>query len=183
MKNFTILFFSLLLAYTSFSQKEGEEKIQWRNSRLLTWEDFKAEPDESLPFSANTNSGISYSWSYSTASGKPDLKYEVSSNFYPYKSWVKDIENEAYLLSHEQLHFDISELHARKLRQALDNYIPGRSIRQDLKSIYNNIESERSAMQNLFDKESQHSENREAEIRWRNFVAKELKKLEAYSKR
>ena len=86
------------------------------------------------------------------------------------------MKNEEYLLAHEQLHFDISELHARKLRKALNEYEIGRSIRQDLKSLYNRIESERVSMQNRFDKETSHSENREEEMRWRKFVAARIRK-------
>lgn len=180
MKNLSLAIFFLAIFVLGFSQEE-QEKIQWQEEKLLTWEDFKAEPDSSNSYSANTNSGISYSWHYSTASGAPVLLHEVFTNFYPDLSWVKEIENEEYLLAHEQLHFDISELHARKLRKALENYEIKRNIRQDLKRLYNRIESERVSMQNLFDKETSHSENRSEEMRWRKFVAGELEKLEEYS--
>lgn len=175
-----ILFFAIACNLNSFSQ-DKKERIRWQEDRPLTWEDFKAEPDESLSYSANTNSGIGYSWDYSTASGTPVLKHEVTSNFYPELSWVKDVDDLEYLLAHEQLHFDISELHARKLRKALAEYEIGRNIRLDLKRIYNKIETERSLMQKSFDKETSHSENYEAEMRWRMFVANELEKLKKYS--
>lgn len=180
MKSLGLSIFFLAFSVLGFSQKE-QEKIQWQQGKLLTWSDFKAEPDNSNSYSANTNSGISYSWNYSTASGVPVLLHEVFTNFYPNLSWVKEIRNEEYLLAHEQLHFDISELHARKLREALADYEIGRNIRQDLKRIYNKIESERVSMQNKFDRETSHSENRSEEMKWRKFVAEELKKLEEYS--
>ena len=180
MKRILLLIFSLLSGSGLFSQ-ESDDKIKWREDRPLTWEDFQAEPDTTISYSANTNSGISYGWNYSTASGEPVLDHEVFTNFYPKRSWVKNIENEEYLLAHEQLHFDISELHARKLRKALDEYEIGRSIRQDLKRLYNRIEAERVSMQNKYDKETSHSEIREAEMRWRKFIQQELKKLEKYS--
>lgn len=181
MRNLTgILFFVIVYSLNSFSQ-ERKEKIRWQEDRPLSWEDFKAEPDDSTSYSANTNSGITYNWDYSTATGRPVLNHEVSSNFYPKLSWVKDVEDKEYLLAHEQLHFDISELHARKLRKALAEYEIGRNIRLDLKRIYNKIETERSLMQKQFDKQTQHSENRKAEMRWRELVAKELEKLKKYS--
>lgn len=180
MRQFIVIIFLLVFSQNSFSQK-NEEKIKWQEDRLLTWDDFKAIPVDSNSYSANTNSGISYAWNYSTASGKPVLEFEVFSNFYPERSWVREIEDEDYLLAHEQLHFNISELHARKLRKALDEYEIGRNIRQDLKRLYNTIEAERTAMQDKFDKETAHSENREAEIRWRKFVANELARLKRYS--
>ncbi|PTX42421.1 uncharacterized protein DUF922 [Christiangramia gaetbulicola] len=181
MKIHGLLICCLLCIASSLSQEE-QEKIKWQEGRPLTWEDFKAEPDTTLSYSANTNSGISYTWNYSTATGVPVLEHEVFTNFYPNKSWVqKDIHDEDYLLKHEQLHFDISELHARKLRKALAEYEILRNIRQDLKRIYNRIEAERVEMQNKFDRETSHSENKEAERKWREFVKQELKKLAKYS--
>ncbi|MCH4823606.1 DUF922 domain-containing protein [Gramella lutea] len=171
--------FYLIFIVVGYPQQE-QLKIEWREGVLLSWGDFQAEPDSSLSYSANTNSGITYSWNYSTSSGKPVLKHEVHAFFYPEKSWVKKEDADEYLLAHEQLHFDISELYARKLRQALNSYEIGRTIRQDLKRIYNQIEKERAALQDQFDKETMHSENREAEMRWRSFVAKELDKLAAF---
>lgn len=180
MRTVTAIFLLLVFSHSSFSQ-EKVEKIKWQQGQPLTWNDFRALPDDSNSYSANTNSGISYTWSYSTSSGKPVLEHEVFSNFYPENSWVKDIEDEEYLLAHEQLHFDISELHARKLRKALHEYKIGRNIRQDLKRLYNKIEAERAAMQKRFDKETSHSEIKEAEMQWRKFIQQELKKLEEFS--
>ncbi len=179
--NRSLFIFFLVLSGNLLFAQDNSEKISWSSIRTLNWEDFRAAPDESSSFSANTNSGISYTWNYSTASGKPVLENEVSSNFYPNRSWVKEeIEDRDYLLAHEQLHFDISELHARKLRKALSEYQPGSNIRGDLKKIYNRIEAERTAMQKKFDAETQHSENKPAEYRWRKFVAMELEKLKDF---
>ena len=174
------VFFFLLLLFAAenfFSQEQ--EKIEWEEGKKLSWADFKGTPKESLPYQANTNSGISFSWNYSTESGQPVLKYEVVSNFFPQLSWVKDKED-VYLLRHEQLHFDISELHARKLRKAIHEYEPGRNIRRDLNRLYENIEKDRVAMQNLFDVETKHSTNKEVEAGWRKLVTEELAKLRAY---
>ncbi|APG59940.1 DUF922 domain-containing protein [Christiangramia salexigens] len=165
----------------SLTAQKSEEKVEWDSERPLVWSDFKATPVDSLSYSANTNSGLSFNWNYSTAGGKPDLKFEVFTYFYPLLSWVKkDSNNSAYLLAHEQLHFDISELHVRILRKALYNYEIGRTIRRDLKSIYNRIESEREAMQNKFDRESSHGENRNAQQLWRNKISHELELLREY---
>ncbi|MDX1761505.1 MAG: DUF922 domain-containing protein [Christiangramia sp.] len=180
MKDFLAILIILNLSFSVVAQ-ETSEKISWQESRPLTWADFKADPDNSNSYSANTNSGISYSWNYSTASGEPILEFEVLSNFYPNRSWVKDIEDEDYLLAHEQLHFDISELHARKLRKALNDYEIGRNIRQDLRRIYDKVEKERVAMQNEFDRETSHSENNTAEMQWRKFIASELEKYDEFS--
>ena len=84
MKTYSLLFF--LIFYLSTGNAQELEKIRWEEGRPLTWEDFKAVPDTTNNFSANTNSGIGYSWSYTTASGFPDLKHEIFTNFYPERS-------------------------------------------------------------------------------------------------
>ncbi|MGB8374159.1 MAG: DUF922 domain-containing protein [Salegentibacter sp.] len=179
MKKFLFLI-ALLFSGLAFSQSD-EEKIEWNQDRPLTWADFKAEPPANDPYEANTNSGISYSWTYSTSSGRPDLRYEVHTYFYPELSWSRELEEEDYILAHEQLHFDISELYARKLRKELEEYEIGRNIRRDLRNIYNKIEQEREAMEKAYDAESNHSKNREAEFRWRKMIAKKLSELQQYS--
>lgn len=174
---FSLIF---LLLLTAFAFAQEKEKLEWNENRPLTWNDFKAEPKESVPYEANTNTGILFSWNYSTESGEPVLKYEVLSNFYPESSWVKNVEETNYLLGHEQLHFDITELNARKLRKAIDEYKPGRNIRKELNQLYEQIEQERVKMQNRFDVETNHSQNKEAEAKWRKFVLEEIKDLEEY---
>ncbi|WP_227009000.1 DUF922 domain-containing protein [Christiangramia fulva] len=170
-----------LLCGNLLSAQVKDEKIAWDPDRPLSWSDFKGEPDASSSYTANTNSGIGYTWSYSTASGEPQLTFEVSCNFYPKLSWVKNPADPDYLLAHEQLHFDISELYARKLKKALAEYEPGRSIRQDLRNIYNKYESERVSAEKQFDRETRHSEDYEAEMAWRKKIAQELERLKNYN--
>ena len=177
-----LVFLFLIFSFNTVVYSQNEQlKIRWNEQRDLTWADFKAIPDESISFSANTNSGMGYTWNYSNSNGKPELNHEVYTNFYPNLSWVKDIQNEEYLLAHEQLHFDISELHSRKLRMKLQEYEIGRNIRQDLKKIYKAVESERVSMQNRFDKETSHSENKSAELQWRKFIAEQLIKYKEFA--
>lgn len=161
--------------------QNGQPKIHWNKDRLLKIADFKAIPPEGVDYEANTNSGISYSWTYATITGEQVLEYEVISNFYPNLSWILDVEDEDYLLAHEQVHFNISELHARKLRKLLSEYIIGRNVRRDLKILYTTIEKQRIAMQKKFDTETDHSRIKEQEISWRKFILKELEQLDAFA--
>ncbi|PKD18379.1 hypothetical protein APR41_04305 [Salegentibacter salinarum] len=175
------LIFLLILIFTVPVLAQENEKLSWTEDRILTWEDFKASPKKHLPYKANTNSGLSFSWNATESSGGIKLNYEVGSNFYPNRSWVKEIEEVDYLLAHEQLHFDITELHARKLRKALQNYEPGGKIKKELDSIYSETEKQRRQMQMQFDKETNHSIYKEAEFKWRVFIKKELDKLSEFS--
>ncbi|MDT0645262.1 DUF922 domain-containing protein [Zunongwangia sp. F260] len=157
--------------------------MEWNENRPLTWEDFRGKPSFSSAYKASTNSGISIGWSLSESGNKVVLVgYDVKANFYPDISWKKDnIVKKDFILAHEQLHFDISELHARKLRKALAEYEGGRNVQKELTAIYRKYEQERSNMQNAFDAESDHSRIEQEELKWRDFVQKELEKYNAYA--
>lgn len=158
-----------------------EERMGW-GQNALTWEDFKAPPDPNSPFTANTSSGISYSWSLKTSVLGKEYKYEVHSFFNPGKSWVKN-GGSVHLLAHEQLHFDITELHARKLRKAMTQFDFKKSleVKAALQAIYQKMERERASMQNKFDLETRHSMDEAAQLKWQEFIEVELEKLDDFS--
>ena len=159
-----------------------EVRIGWKEE-ALSWKDFKAAPDPDSPFSANTSSGISYSWSMKSSATGKEYSYEVTSFFIPQKSWVKGGKTSKNLLAHEQLHFDITELHARKLRKALAefDFQNSREVKAALQEIYKKAELKRAVTQKKFDAETRHSMDEAAQLKWQKFVAEELKKLEEFS--
>ncbi|MDT0688417.1 DUF922 domain-containing protein [Salegentibacter sp. F188] len=178
------LLLTFLLFYSSFVFAQTEkEKIQWDKNRPLTWNDFRGKPSPSKDYKASTNSGMSISWSLSETGNKVALvDYEVKANFYPDQSWKKeDIRKKDYILAHEQLHFDISELHARKLRKALAEYKDGKNVEKELTAIYRKFENERRKMQSDFDAESVHSQIEEEELKWREYVKQQLEQYKAYA--
>lgn len=177
-----LLFFALWVGCANLQAQHDPEKLFWKEDPL-TWEDFQAPVDKRSSFQANTNAGLSYSWGVRNENGIVSLQYEVLSFFNPHLSWVVPTSKSEYLLSHEQLHFDITELHARKLRQHLAQVSIdelGKNPKEVLNSFYTKVEKERTAMQLNYDKETNHSLNKEAEAKWQQFVKTELKKLKDY---
>lgn len=182
MKNF--LFILVIIVCSHSYGQNNSEKISWNGSRSVGWVDFRAEADKNSGYQASSNTGISYSWGLENNNGVVQLEYMIFSNFYPDLSWVSSGSDNDYLLSHEQLHFDITELHARKLRKKLAELSVnrlGKDPRKTLNNLYDEVDKERKSMQEKFDKESRHSLNREAEMHWRKYVQEELRKLRAYA--
>ncbi|GHA43596.1 hypothetical protein GCM10007103_25950 [Salinimicrobium marinum] len=171
----------LFINAVGFAQ-ETEEKISWEEENPLDWSLFQGEPKLASPFHAETNSGISHSFSVKQSDKHIEFDFDVRSFFIPAHSWVKEGERSEYLLGHEQLHFDITELHARKLRKALQEYKIGKGYKRELQNIYKKIQSQSHQMQQKYDAETGHSLNREAEMEWRQFVKSELEKFKDYSK-
>ena len=171
------IFCAALLLFTPSNDKE---KFHWDENRPLSWTDFQGRPEGPGDFVASTNSGISLSYSIGKRESRFTFEYSVHSNFYPKESWYRPESASEYILKHEQTHFDISELHARKLRKALAELRVTPRVKEDADEIYRQTERDRRAMQQAYDDDSDHSKIRDSEMQWRLFVASELKKYDAW---
>src|SRR6187551_3093993 len=98
--------------------KEEDDRILWSSKRKLTWDDFKgAVPDTTEPF-VSAISACSIKLQYENIDSLM-INYKIENYFVKSKSWT--ISDDVKLLAHEQLHFDISELYARKIRKSFDS--------------------------------------------------------------
>jgi len=112
----TLSCFSLTLGLNGDVFAKVSDDVLWNADKPLQWADFQGAPDYGNDFvKALTASSIRYS--YGCENGY--IKYHIESVFKKSQSWVKEEARTTYHLSHEQLHFDITELYARKLNDAL----------------------------------------------------------------
>lgn len=190
-KNLLFVAIILLPIYITFSFKPKEnifsptiklkdEVIPWRADVNLTWPDFKGKPDRSSPYKAMTFSSIS---SNLLVFSEKELKIEVSCHFIKNKSWKKAETDE--LLKHEQVHFDIAELAARKMRQRL-SLLKLKDLNQDniqarLNKIFNTSTKEQQQMNKKYDSETNHSINTKEQKEWELKIQNELEKLNEFS--
>jgi hypothetical protein len=159
-----------------------EDTLLWEEDRPLLWSDFKASPNPAAEAVAITASGLTFAYSISESErGVSSFKAEVSAHFYPDRSWVQMEQATDHVLVHERLHFDITELYARKLRKALSSLTVNRQIAAQLKQTHDRINGELDRMQNAYDFETNHSINIAAQERWEQKVRQELEALQAYS--
>ncbi len=158
---------------TSFSQEE--ESILWQPEVSLNWTNFKAQPVEGSMVAATTASGLSYQFSTTEANGKYVLDYVVSTYFYPNRSWYQPKICDEVILSHEQLHFDISELFARKMRKIMDTTIFTKNVKAEVKTIYRHINRELAEFQQLYDQETNYSRNVDQQLSWNQKIKDALR--------
>ena len=166
-------FFTIFLVLVFASNGGYVDRFSYAEKSTLDWSDFRGEPKGETHFDASLNSGITYQWSYSKDDGEDiALDFEVDSFCYPSLSWVKKGQTSDYLLAHEQLHFDISELHARIMRKKLKEYQPekGKNVREDLNSMYKTVERMRINMQEDYDEQTKHSRDKVAQKKWKQKV-------------
>ncbi len=165
----------LILGLFSFQSGQGYDTITWKASERLTWHDFKGKIPNKARAAATTASGITYR--FSTTGNRDHMKvdFKVDTYFYPNKSWYQPELCDDVILSHEQLHFDISELYARKLKERLNQAkFTRKNIKSKVKVIYRKINEELNDFQNKYDNETNFSRDREQQLIWNENIAQQL---------
>tara|TARA_B110000046_G_scaffold112201_1_gene119341 strand:+ start:34517 stop:34810 length:294 start_codon:yes stop_codon:yes gene_type:complete len=88
------------------------------------------------------------------------------------------------LLGHEQLHFDIAEIHRRIIVKAiLNTKFSAQNYESELKELVTKIwDEDYREMQDLYDAETNFSRLFQAQIDWNKLVASKLIKLNSFKK-
>jgi hypothetical protein len=166
----------LSLAYTSFGQTKDEELISWSQDKKLTWADYKgqAKTDTDAAASTATYLGIEYNFN------NKGFDYKITCSFSRTKSW--GLHKTDYILAHEQGHFDIAEIFARKLNKKMSEYKFNKNkFKDDLKKIYITITTEKEEMQNDYDRETNHSINKDKQAEWLKKIDQLLIEYKAFA--
>jgi predicted secreted Zn-dependent protease len=178
MKIYNIFFLYCIAGISTMvaGQSDNEELVKWNASKKLTWADYKSKPDPTSDAAASTTTYLKVE--YNISSTKFDFKIE--SFFSKTRSW--GLHKTAYILSHEQGHFDIAEVYARKLYKALSEYkFNKRTYQKDLEKIYKKVTDEKGETQNDYDKETKHSINKTRQAEWLVKIAEMLEEYEDWS--
>ncbi len=150
------------LAATPAAKAYSQDTISWRANRPLTWSDYRARPEAGSPFAAITTAGIGYRLSYTRRS----MKATVFCYMLPARSWVKSTARKT-LLTHEQLHFDITEIYARRLQKAFNAYrFRFQTVSRDLNRLFEKIDKEKNKANEQYDRETNFSLNDTQQARW-----------------
>jgi predicted secreted Zn-dependent protease len=167
---------TLLIPVLSQAQDRNEEVISWSDSRKLTWSDYKANPNPESDAAASTTTVLSIQYKIST----DKFSYTIQSSFSKSKSWGRHKSD--YILSHEQGHFDLAEIFARKLHRKMSEYKFNRKTYQkDLNKIYQEVVDAKEEMQNEYDEETNHSINKEKQAKWLEKIEKMLEETADYA--
>ena len=155
---------------------EDEEFIPWLDQRKLAWEDFYAEPKRNSEAVASTSTSLGIS--YQLEDGV--LVYQITCNFSKQKSW--GLLKTDYILAHEQGHFDITEIAARRLHGAILQYeFNEDTYKQDINSIYRIIVKDKENMQAEYDYITDHSRNRRIQREWQEKIKRMLEETEGWA--
>lgn len=146
-------------------REEDEKHIPWLEERKLTWADFQSVPQVQTETVALTSTSLGLNYKLLNNS----INYQITCFFTKQKSWATMKTD--YILAHEQGHFDITELFARRLHQQLQNYVfNGRTYKKDISQIYQQVVQEKEAFQMDYDKQTDHSRNRKVQGEWQEKI-------------
>ena len=153
---------------------QNEEFIEWSAAKRLSWEDYLAKPSSSSDAAAITSTALGLEYHVRNNI----LTYKITCRFSKTRSWGKYRTD--YILQHEQGHFDITELYARKLDDAIREYsFNPKKFKTDLDQIYKEIMEEKEEVQNQYDLDTDFSRNPEKQSEWLKKIQRELTRYSA----
>lgn len=153
-----------------------EKEILWSSKRKLEIGDFKASTKEK-EFIAATNSYFGYTTSIQSKENM--VVVEVDTYFDCESSYFKKNQNQAMVLDHEQLHFDITELYARKFVKRLHNEIVNyQDLVKNAERIGDEVNKELQSKQQEYDAAVYKDLSKQSF--WNEWTATALKKLAPY---
>ena len=160
---------------------QQDRSMTWSDDLQLQWEDFNGTPTRGTTVVAVTASGLSFGFSTKmTETQLVDYTAFVDAHFYPDKSWYVKERANSVILDHERLHFDITELHARKFKLRIAQTKFDLRINSQMERIHNTITDELRQMQQKYDTETDHSQNVDKQKEWQKFIKVQLDKLSYY---
>jgi len=145
-----------------------DHAISWSAGRRLTWRDFQGTPPTDGSEGAMTSYTLYSAWKCLGAM----FEYRVIAGFRPRQSWVKavvlnDSVQRRTVLGHEQTHFDLAEVHARRMRQTFGSLArPCAKSDAELGALARRLTQEEKADQRRYDAETNHGLLADEQAAW-----------------
>ncbi len=187
---YSTLFLSVALLMSSFifaKKNKKEDIITWSSERKLTWDDFqgKSKDGDYTYFRKETHgsaalSTIGIKSYFKFREGEKNRDLILIAYFSKKKSWGK-VKSD-FVLAHEQAHFDIEEIFARKIRkQIASTKFKEKSFAKNVQNLFEKINKEKDLFHETFDYETHKHLNQDTHEKWYNIIKTELRNLEKYS--
>ena len=157
----------VITKHSAFSQ--GSSSIEWGN--LITYADFQSSPDKADTAAANISVTILLGYS-NTKTGA--LKFRVVAVMDRDQSWMKKEFRNDHILKHEQGHFDIAEIYAKKLDAALKKKHYTSKDVATLNALYDDYLAEMNELQLRYDRETRGGWDELAQSKWRRMIDRGL---------
>ncbi len=169
----------------SVKQNINDTIISWKSDYLLTWNDFQGEPGEFEFARVQTSYKIEIVPSNVLVDEEDNIqeyeKLTVEAQFFRKKSYTALSDYSASLLRHEQLHFDIAELFARKIRARFTELKAAKEAKFSLYwENYSTLWKECRKLQKEYDSTTNHGRELFVNKKWETTIKQELELLAEY---
>ena len=166
----------IFLLFSICVQVSAQTEIVWKENMPLTWNDFKG-PKRNSKLAAETYCSINTS----VAITGDKLNITIQAVFYADSSWYNPEKIHELTLTHEQGHFQIAELYARKLRKAVAEKINSFTDYQNqFEALYEEVHGDYFDRQEQYDEETLHGTISRTQMDWIDRIAEELLELKEY---
>ena len=165
----------------AIAAKPAVEPILWSPTRPLTLADFQGRHPSGDPLAGLSSTDI--------RAGAACRDYvftgSVKATFDPSTSWLRDAKTATpMLLRHEQLHFDLTEVYARLLRQKLVAF-QAKANCEKLQPAFDNLTkpmyNEWNREENRYDQETNHGLNAVRQAAWEKQTTAKLDMLKPFA--
>lgn len=170
MKTFALTISLLLL---SILNTAAQDSLVYSLDSKISWDNFQAEPLE------QDSAGARISITIQMQIDKVNVWTGVTSFsawaiMYPNRSWVEEEYKDEYSLNHEQLHFDIAQLIAKRLETHINNQKINGGNKQKMNKVFNDFYLELNELQDLYDKETLGGNDPKKQAEWDSKVRQDL---------
>lgn len=168
------------LIQTLEREMSPHEAVPWSASRRLTWGDFRGVP----PVGEKERAAeTAYSLFYAVSCKGRTFDFGVVAAVLPRQSWVRpavltDAVQNSRTLRHEQTHFDLTEVHARRMRRYFAELSqPCVKSSSELEALSDRLIREETAAQRRYDEETSHGRLAQRQATWDADVARQIAAL------
>jgi hypothetical protein len=169
--------FALALVGQPAGTTAQTDPIDW-SKKNLKWDDFKGAAPNPLPVDGGVTLQAEISFAIATSwkcEEDGSLTFEVKAVMEPDNSWATAAgKKDQQLLKHEQGHFDLSEVFARKLRKALSD-LPEPCDEEAVQAVIDKNDVDHQAEQKKYDDETKHGTDKKQQQAWEKSIADQLK--------
>lgn len=166
-----ILIIVVFICITNTVAYAQQSFIRWNQNQQLQWDDFTGKVNDSSRFDAESFAEVCYQYKFYNAQ---DFEFEVYAHFDKNASWSRKEKQCEALLRHEQIHFNIAQLFAEKLKNDFRDFSYTKDFDAEVVQLFNRKKLEYQQMQRQYDEETNHSLNKEKQKEWEDFIGNEL---------
>ena len=168
------IFFAVLLFVTNVKTfGQDNTLIRWNDAPPLSWNDFSGKVNDTSKYDAECFAEIRYQYRLYEL-GK--FEFDVYAHFDKDISWSRKEKQSEALLKHEQMHFNIAQLFAKKLQSDFNTCSFTEKYEEQIQDLFAKTKQEYQAMQIRYDEETNHSLNKEKQKEWEVLIDYELAK-------